>query len=35
LPLPCSRFPSAALAATIDVNTGTDVVAADGKCSLR
>ena len=26
---------SAALAATIDVNTGTDAVAADGMCSLR
>jgi len=28
-------FPSAALATTIDVNTGMDVVAPDGKCSLR
>lgn len=28
-------LPSAALAATIDVNTGTDAVTADGKCSLR
>lgn len=28
-------LPSAALAATIEVNTGTDVVASDGKCSLR
>jgi CSLREA domain-containing protein len=28
-------LPSAALAATIEVSTGTDVVAADGKCSLR
>ncbi|HET6869818.1 MAG TPA: CSLREA domain-containing protein, partial [Solirubrobacteraceae bacterium] len=28
-------LPSAALAATIEVNTGTDVVSADGKCSLR